>query len=181
MKKTNKSENSVAGLLSMTESNRRNFLVMNVQLMVSLVSTIIISRLYFPEIFQTEFSQAVLPVSVFHMFRFLGMTLLMPGQMDSQISYKAKLQISIGDLAVAVSAVMLTFFIAEGYSDTLVRTTAWIFVIVCLIDMANIQRFFFKEKWWNKEMGTNWLLQVLLGMPMLLGEFFVLYLLITGN
>lgn len=181
MKQTNKKEDFQVDHLSTTESNRRNFLVMNLQLLVSLISTVIISRVYFPDIFQAEFSQAIFPIAVFHMFRFIGLTLLMPGQMDSRISYTAKLQISIGDFAVAVSAVVLTFFIAEGYSDILVRTMAWIFVIVCFVDMANIQRFFFKEKWWNKEMGTNWLLQVLLGMPMLLGEFFVLYSLIKTH
>jgi hypothetical protein len=77
-------------------------------------------------------------------------------------------------------AVLLTFAILEGFSETTVRTLAWIFVITCLIDMSVIQRFFIKEQFWNKEMGVVWLFQVLLSAPMVLGEVFVLYRLVTG-
>jgi hypothetical protein len=106
------------------------------------------------------------------------MSVLMPGQLDKRISYKAKFQIAIGDLAVALSAVALTYFIVEGASESLIRILAWIFLIICFADMINIQRFFTKEKFWNKEMGLTWLLQVLLAIPFLFGECIVLYKLI---
>lgn len=158
----------------------RNLLVMVVQLCVSLVATIILYRLYFPDIHQSSLAQVAFPVAIFHMFRFIGMSVLMPGQLDKRISYRARFQIAIGDLAVALSAVALTYFIVEGGSESLIRILAWVFLIICFTDMANIQRFFTKEKFWNKEMGLTWLLQVLLAIPFLFGECIVLYKLIFG-
>jgi len=46
--------------------------------------------------------------------------------------------------------------------------------------MAVIQRFFIREQFWDKKMGVVWLFQVLLSVPMVLGELFVLYRLVTG-
>lgn len=66
----------------MTLSARRNLLVMNVQMAVSLLTTIILVRWLFPGIAQEEFATAVLPVAVLHMFRFIGMTVVMPDQLD---------------------------------------------------------------------------------------------------
>ncbi|MCB1449244.1 MAG: hypothetical protein KDJ67_03855 [Nitratireductor sp.] len=163
----------------MSLSPSRNLLVMNVQMSVSLLTTIILCRLLFPGIVQAEFAVAVLPVAILHMFRFIGMTVVMPGQLDDAISHKAKVQIAIGDLAVAVTAVLLTFAIVEGFSDGAVRALAWLFVITCLTDMAVIQRFFIREQFWDKKMGVVWLFQVLLSVPMVLGEFFVLYRLVV--
>jgi hypothetical protein len=164
----------------MSLSPSRNLLVMNVQISISLVSTIILCRWLFPDIVRADFAVAALPVAVLHMFRFIGATVVMPGQLDGGISHKAKVQIAIGDLLVSLTAVLLTFAILEGFSETTVRTLAWIFVITCLIDMSVIQRFFIKEQFWNKKMGVVWLFQVLLSAPMVLGEVFVLYRLVTG-
>ena len=106
--------------------------------------------------------------------------MLMLGQVDSTISATAKNQIAYLDLAVAISAVALTFAIVEGFSETMIRAIAWLFIAICLADLAIVQRFFVGEKFWDKEMGVFWLFQVLLSAPMLLGEFVVLYRLIAG-
>jgi hypothetical protein len=164
----------------MTLSARRNLLVMNVQMAVSLLTTIILVRWLFPGIAQEEFATAVLPVAVLHMFRFIGMTVVMPDQLDDAISHRAKVQIAVGDLAVALTAVLLTFAIVEGFSDGAIRALAWLFVITCLADMAVIQRFFIREQFWDKKMGVVWLFQVLLSAPMVMGEIFVLYRLVAG-
>ena len=164
----------------MTLSASRNLLVMNVQMAVSLLTTIILVRWLFPGIAQEQFTVAVLPVAVLHMFRFIGMTVVMPGQLDDAISQKAKVQIAVGDLAVALTAVLLTFAIVEGFSAGAIRALAWLFVVTCLADMAVIQRFFIREQFWDKKMGVVWLFQVLLSVPMVMGEIFVLYRLVTG-
>mgnify|MGYP001048624282 CR=1 FL=1 len=164
----------------MTLSPSRNLLVMNIQMTVSLVATIILVRWLFPGIVQAEFAVAILPVAVLHMFRFIGMTVVMPGQLDDEISHKAKVQIAVGDLIVALTSVLLTFGLVEGFSEGTVQALAWIFVITCLADMAVIQRHFIGERFWNKRMGVVWLFQVLLAVPMVLGEFLVLYRLVAG-
>ena len=110
----------------MSLSPSLNLLVMNVQISISLVTTIILCRWLFPGIVQAEFALAALPVAVLHMFRFIGATVVMPGQLDDAISHKAKVQIAIGDLAVALTAVLLTFAILEGFSATAIRMLAWI-------------------------------------------------------
>lgn len=81
---------------------------------------------------------------------------------------------------MALTAVLLTFAIVEGFSDGAIRALAWLFVITCLADMAVIQRFFIREQFWDKKMGVVWLFQVLLSAPMVMGEIFVLYRLVAG-
>lgn len=53
-------------------------------------------------------------------------------------------------------------------------------MLICFAAMAVIQRYFIAEQFWNKKMGVVWLFQVLLSVPMILGEVFVLYRLIAG-
>ncbi|MEM6889190.1 MAG: hypothetical protein AAF636_13735 [Pseudomonadota bacterium] len=75
-------------------SSRNNLIVMGLQMTVSLLSTIMLCRYLFPDIFQVDFATAIFPIAVLHMFRFVAMTMLMPGQVDSRISQAAKNQIA---------------------------------------------------------------------------------------
>lgn len=159
---------------------RQNLVVMNIQMTVSLLATLILCRWLLPDIVQADFADAIWPVAALHMFRFIGMTVVMPGQLDDDITKKAKVLIAVGDLAVALSAVVLAFAITQGGSEAVLRGLAWVFVLICFADMAVIQRYFIAEQFWNKQMGVVWLFQVLLSVPMILGEVFVLYRLIAG-
>lgn len=65
---------------------------MNIQMTVSLLATLVPCRWLLPDIVQTDFAPAIWPVAALHMFRFIGLTVLMPGQLDDEISQKAKEQ-----------------------------------------------------------------------------------------
>ncbi len=58
-------------------------LVLNLQVLVALGAYTVLYRIYLRPWFRAQpFAQAVLPLLILHAFRYLGFTLLAPGQID---------------------------------------------------------------------------------------------------
>ena len=85
----------------------QNLIILNVQVGMALLTFFLLFRTYFQDWLKRQpFLAAVQPLLFFHVFRFLGLNVLVTGQVDPELPLNALKTIAFGDFASAVCALM---------------------------------------------------------------------------
>ncbi len=112
-----------------------NLIILNIQAFMCLTAMLVIYFTYLrPWFAAQQFGPAVLPGLLIHSFRFVGLTMLVTGQVDPKLPRSAIELMAFGDLASAVTALVAA--IAVALKSKLATPLVTLFVIVGGIDFA---------------------------------------------
>ncbi len=90
-----------------------------IQFSMAIAAYLLIFRTYLhPWLREQTFEAAVMPFLIFHIFRYLGLALLVTGQVDPEVSRSALSIMAYGDLASGVCALIL--FSVVGIADLII-------------------------------------------------------------
>ena len=110
------------------------FIIGNIQFTLSLiVYTLIAIWFIHPKLQKKNWQYAVLPLLLIHAFRYMPLTLLMPGQVDAGIAIGIKETIAYGDLISGILAIIAAVFVRYNFSGS--KVLVWIFSIVGIADI----------------------------------------------
>jgi len=155
-----------------------NMLYLNLQILVAFVVFILIFRLYLHPWFKAQpFGAAVMPMLLLHVFRYLGLTLLAPGQVEASVSPTALEVMAYGDLAAGISALLaaLAIYTRSSLSVPLVA----LFTLVGFGDFVSVGYTAAQAGIAQAEIGTMRFLMVTFAPALMLSQIYVAYRLVA--
>ena len=146
----------------------------SIQFPMAIIIYLVIYRAYLRDWLQEQsFEQAVLPFLILHVFRYLGLTLLVTGQVSPEVSRSALSAMAWGDLAsgVAALAAVLAIRLGSRFSVPLVV----LFSIVGIGDLINVGPTALSAGVLDASIGTMWFLMVIYAPALLLSHIYIIY------
>lgn len=155
-----------------------NLLILNLQCLVALGTYVVIFRIYLQPWFQAQpFRTAVLPLLLLHAFRYLGLTLMVPGQIDDAIALEALQIMAWGDFASAVSALLAAVAVHHRWSVSTALVA--LFSLISIGDLILVGYTATNAGLFFADIGTMWFLLVLYAPAMLLAQVYIAYRLVN--
>lgn len=151
-----------------------NLVILNLQYLVALGTYIVIFRIYLrPWFARQPFAAAVLPLLLLHAFRYLGLTLMVPGQIDPSIPMSALQIMAWGDFASGVAALLAA--IAVHHRSRVATALVAVFTLVGVGDLLVVGYTAINAGVFFADIGTMWFLLVLYAPAMLLAQIYIAY------
>lgn len=151
-----------------------NLVILNLQYLMAIGTFIVIYRIYLRRWFESRsMHAAVLPLLLLHAFRYLGLTLIVPGQMDPTLSVDGLSVMAWGDYASGAAALLAA--IAVHHRWPMATAMVALFTLIGIGDFivvgytaATIGVFF-------ADMGTMWFVNVIYAPTLLLSQIYIAY------
>ncbi len=151
-----------------------NLLLLSVQMVMALMAFIIIFRVYLQRWFTAApFALAVLPLLLLHVFRYLGLTLIAPGQVEASVSRTALQVMAYGDLAAGVAALLAVLAVVSRSS--LATASIVLFTIVGFGDFISVGYTAAQAGIVDAEIGTMRFFLVTFAPALILSQIYVAY------
>ncbi len=111
------------------------FAIGNIQFTLSLVVYTCIAIWYvYPALKNKELNKALVPLILVHAFRYGPLTLLMPGQVDSEVPLNIAETIAYGDLISGVLAIITAILVWNKVTGA--KLLVWVFTIIGFGDVV---------------------------------------------
>lgn len=154
-----------------------NLVILSLQHLMAFGTFIVIYRIYLRQWFKSRpMHAAVLPLLLLHAFRYLGLTLVVPGQMDPTLSVDGLTVMAWGDYASGAAALLAA--IAVHHRWPIATAMVALFTLIGIGDFivvgytaATIGVFF-------ADMGTMWYVNVIYAPTLLLSQIYIAYRLV---
>ena len=131
------------------------FQILNLQSTFSLVAFALVARWHVaPRLSKTSIEDYLLPLAWVHVFRYVVLTLLVPGQVSPTVPAHAANLIAYGDLASALLALVSVVFLKYRFAGAL--AVAWIFNLVGSADIVVAVGTAMNAKLADIPIGFNW-------------------------
>lgn len=154
-----------------------NLITLNLQFVVAIGVYLVIYRIYLRPWFSAQpFGRAVLPLLLLHAFRYLGLTLIVPGQIDASISMDALQVMAWGDFASGVTALLAAVAVHHRWSTS--TALVGLFSLVGIGDLLSVGVVAGNAGIFFAPMGTMWFVLVLYAPVMLLAQIYIAWRLI---
>jgi uncharacterized membrane protein len=155
----------------------QNLVIVNVQILMAIAVYALVFFTYFKKRFQEKpFHVAILPLLFVHCFRFLGLNLLVTGQVDPSLSREALQIMAYGDFASAVCALIAA--IAILLKSPTATAFVLLFTIVGIGDFISIAPTAYNAGVLDAPIGTMWFLMSTFAPLLLLTHIYIAYRLI---
>ncbi|MCB1613507.1 MAG: hypothetical protein KDI60_17400 [Xanthomonadales bacterium] len=155
-----------------------NLAILSLQYLVALGTYIVIFRVYLQPWFKAQpFGKAVLPLLLLHAFRYLGLTLMVPGQIDESIAFGALQIMAWGDFASGVSALLAAVAVHHRWSSATALVA--LFSLIGIGDLIVVGHTAINAGVFFADIGTMWFLLVLYAPAMLLAQIYIAYRLVN--
>jgi len=129
--------------------------ILNLQSTFSLVAFALIARWHIaPRLSGTSVEDYLLPLTWVHVFRYAPLTLLVPGQVSSEVPANVANLIAYGDLASALLALVTVIFLKYRLAGAL--AVAWLFNIIGVADIVAATGASIDAKMADIPIGFNW-------------------------
>ena len=156
----------------------------NILLVLQVIASALAGGLIFivylmPRLNKLSFEQAVLPMLLLQVYRFTALTLLVSGQVDSNIPQSALSQIAWGDYASAVIALVAAFVVWRR--GRLSVPLIWLFVVVTIVDLMNVTRIIFDINFFSFYIGSTWTFMMWYLPWLVISLFYILYRLLNKS
>lgn len=154
-----------------------NLVILNFQYLMAFGTYFVIYRIYLRKWFNAQpMHAAVLPLLLLHAFRYLGLTLLVPGQMDPSLPMDGLRVMAWGDYVSGVAALLAAIAIHHRWPIATAMVGLFMLVgfgdfIVVGYTAANIGVFL-------ADMGTMWFVNVIYAPLLLLSQIYIAYRLV---
>jgi len=133
-----------------------------IQFSMAIAAYLLIFRTYLhPWLREQTFEAAVMPFLIFHIFRYLGLALLVTGQVDPEVSRNALSIMAYGDLASGVCALIAVVAIVHG--------SRFIVPLVVLFSVVGIAAGVIVS-----DIGTMWFFLVTFAPVLLLSHIYII-------
>jgi hypothetical protein len=148
-----------------------------IQFSMAIAVYLLIFRTYLQPWFEMrDFDAAVMPLLMVHVFRYLGLALLVTGQVDEAVSRDALSIMAYGDLASGVCALLAVIAISAG--SRFVVPLVVLFSIVGIADLITIGPTALNAGVIVSPIGTMWFFLVIFAPILLLSHIYILYRLV---
>ena len=154
-----------------------NLVILNLQYLMAIGAFIAIYRIYLRQWFKSRsMHAAVLPLLLLHAFRYIGLTLIVPGQMDPKLPMDGLSVIAWGDYASG--AVALLAAIAVHHRWPIATAMVALFTVVGLGDFIVVGYTASSIGVFFADMGTMWYVLVIFAPALLLSQLYIAYRLV---
>jgi hypothetical protein len=144
-----------------------------IQFSMAIAAYLLIFRTYLhPWLREQTFEAAVMPFLIFHIFRYLGLALLVTGQVDPEVSRSALSIMAYGDLASGVCALIAV--VAIVHSSRFVVPLVVLFSIVGIADLITIGPTALNAGVIVSDIGTMWFFLVTFAPVLLLSHIYII-------
>lgn len=156
----------------------QNLIILNVQVGIAIVGYYLAYRIYFRDwLNRQEFGPAVQPLLLIHLYRFLGLTLLVTGQADPNLPLGAMQTIAFGDFAASVAALFAAIAVYANSSSAPLFVA--IFTLIGLGDIAIVGYTAITANVFQAYIGGMWFLSGILAPVLLLSHIYIAYRLLV--
>lgn len=132
-----------------------NVAIFWLQLLVScLVFSIIVAWYVWPILVNRPRNTALVPLIFVHVFRYVGMTLLVPGMVDAKIPSEVLFNAAYGDLIAAALALLAVVALRNGWPYGI--PMAWAFNTWGFVDLLGAIRSVFQVNLPSFNLGAVW-------------------------
>ena len=154
-----------------------NFIILNVQAAMGLTAYFLIYWNYLsPRLRRQPFQQAVLPLMIVNIFRFLGLTFLVTGQLDASLPREPLELIAYGDFAASICALLST--LALTTRSRLATPLVALYSVVGIGDLIMVFPTAIGAGVFDVSMGAMWLTIGLFAPVILLSHVYIAYRLV---
>lgn len=151
-----------------------NTIYLIIQTTMGLIAYGFILKFYVaPKLKDKEFGPAILPFLILHIFRYLGLVLLVQGQIDPSVSRDALAVMAYGDLASGVCALAAAFAISKNLSFA--TPLVILFTFVGIIDFILVSISAAMAGIVDAEIGTMWFMMVIFAPALLITQLYIAY------
>lgn len=151
-----------------------NTVIQIIQTAMAISAYVLIFRNYLQPWFRARaFGEAILPLLILHIFRYLGLCLLVTGQIDVSVPRDALQWMAFGDLAAAVSALLAATAISARSKLAVPLVT--LFTLVGIGDLIMIASTAKNAGVIDAEIGAMWFFLVIFAPAILLSHLYVAY------
>jgi hypothetical protein len=155
-----------------------NIVILSLQIAMALGVYIVIYRIYLQSWFTAQpFGKAVLPLLLMHVFRYLGLARIVPGQMDASIPFNVLQLMAWGDFASGATALLAA--IAVHHRWTISTGLVALFSVVSIGDLIAVGISTTTVGMFFTDMGTMWFVLVLYAPVMLLAQIYIVFRLVS--
>lgn len=157
-----------------------NIVILNLQFVMALGAYVVIYRIYLQRWFRAQpFGTAVLPLLLLHVFRYMGLTLVVPGQIDPSIPMHALQVMAWGDFASGVFALLAAIAVHHRWS--IATALVALFSLVGIGDLVTVGYTAINAGVFFADIGTMWFVLVLYAPAMLLAQIYIAYRLVLNS
>jgi len=151
-----------------------NTVIQVIQTAMAISAYLLIFRNYLQPWFKArEFGEAILPLLILHIFRYLGLCLLVTGQIDLAVPRDALQWMAFGDLAAGGSALLAA--IAVSARSKFATPLVVLFTIVGIGDLIMIAPTAKNAGVIDADIGTMWFFLVIFAPALLLSHLYIAY------
>lgn len=154
-----------------------NLVILNLQIVVALGVYVVIYRIYLQPWFAAQpFERAVLPLLLLHVFRYLGLTLIVPGQIGPTVSMDSLHVMAWGDFASGLAALLAAIAVHHRWSTA--TALVGLFSLLGIGDLIVVGITATRAGVFFADIGTMWFILVLYAPVMLLAQLYIAYRLV---
>ena len=151
-----------------------NLIILNIQVVSAICVYLLIYKVYLRDWFNARnFGAAVLPLLILHSFRYLGLGLIVDGQIAPRVPREALLIMAYGDFAAAVAALLAAIAIAT--KSKIGSLMVLLFSVIGIADLIAVGPIAYKAGVFTADIGTMWFILVTLAPALLLTHIFIAY------
>jgi hypothetical protein len=156
------------------------FLVMMYQTTLSFVAFALIARWYvLPSLSQLPLESALIALSWLHVFRYVALSALLPGQVAPEVTRGPLSAVIYGDTLSGLLALVAILMLKYRISGAI--WAAWVFNLVGLADWAQSQVQHLRAGSFQHEVGTSAFVYVFYVPPLVISHLVMLYWLATRH
>lgn len=154
-----------------------NFVILNIQTLMGLAAYFLIYCNFLrPRLQALPFQRAVLPLLIVNVFRFLGLTFLVTGQLDASLPRGPLEVIAFGDFAAAICALVAS--VALTTRSRLATPLVALFSVVGIADLIMVFPTAIGAGVFEVSMGAMWLTVGLFAPVIVLSHLYIAYRLV---
>lgn len=154
-----------------------NFVILNIQALMGLTAYVLIYwNVLRPWLQAQPFERAVLPLLIVNIFRFLGLTFLVTGQLDPSLPRDALELIAYGDFAASICALLAALALTAG--SRLATPLVVLYSVVGIADLMMVFPTALGAGVFDVSMGAMWLTVGLFAPVIVLSHVYIAYRLV---
>jgi hypothetical protein len=157
-----------------------NVAIFWMQLLVSCVICVIVVVWYvWPYLTKLTLNSALIPLLFVHVFRYVGMTLLVPGMVDPKLPREILVNTAYGDLLAAALALSAIVALRSNWGVGVLL--AWVFNIWGFADLLNAVRSVLQVNLPSFNLGTIWFIYTFYAPLVVVSHVMIFWILIKSK
>jgi hypothetical protein len=157
-----------------------NFVVFGLQMTFSLLAYALIAAWFVaPRLAKLPLHEALLPLVMVHLFRFVALTLITPSQVSDTLPDSAAHLIAYGDVTASILAFVAAIFLRYRLRGALLVTA--VFAVVSLVDLVNAFIQGIGSNFSGFHLGFNWYVITFYVPALIVTNLMVIAMLVRGS